>query len=58
MKTTITTQQVSKPLHMYYRLFIDGKEVALIRYPSTNLYLKEKSLQEIAEITANRIINN
>lgn len=58
MKSTITTKQVSSNRPRYYNVLINGKKVSEIRYPSNNPYLIGKTLQEIAEIESNRIINN
>jgi hypothetical protein len=54
---TITFKQVSKSRPNYYRLFIDGKEVCEFRHPARNPFLSGKSLAELANHEANRIIN-
>ena len=48
--------QVSKQRPNHYRLFIGKKEVSEFRYPANNPYLAGKTLQEVAEIEAKRII--
>ena len=40
----------------HYQVFIDGKPLSLIKYPTQNSYLKHLSLQELADHEANRII--
>lgn len=51
--THVTFSQVSKN---YYNVFINGKAVSLIRYPSTNPYLKHLTLPELAKHEADRIL--
>lgn len=53
----ITTKSIGGQRSNYYRVFINGKEVSVIRHPATNPHLNDKSLEELAQIECKRIFD-
>lgn len=52
----VTTTPVGKGRPNYYNVLINNKAVCEIRFPSNNPYLISKTLQEVAKLQAERII--